>query len=73
MRIAATGIAVYLAYLEAHREQKIWLVFYIASAILFNPLLPIYLKNRGDWMPIDIVFGLLFIISSFIKPINKTI
>jgi hypothetical protein len=29
MRIAVTGIAAYWAYLEAHREQKLWLVAYI--------------------------------------------
>jgi hypothetical protein len=68
MRIAVTALSLYLGYIEINRQQKTWLVFYFASAIVFNPLVPIYLKNRGAWMPIDIAFGILFIFSSLRKP-----
>jgi hypothetical protein len=63
MRIAVTGIAGYLIYAESQKGHILWLVFYIASAIIFNPIIPIYLRHKQSWMPIDIIFGLIFLLS----------
>ena len=63
MKIAVTCIALYNAYESRNDVQKLWLIFFIAAAIVFNPLIPIYLGHRSIWMSIDILFALLFLIS----------
>ena len=37
-----------------------WLYVFIGIAILFNPVLPIYL-SKAIWIPIDIVVGILYL------------
>ena len=63
MKISVTLIALYNVYEIRDDTQKLWLIFFIAAAIVFNPLIPIYLRHRNSWMPIDIIFALLFLIS----------
>ena len=71
MKICITIIAAYNAYESRNDAQKLWLIFFVAAAIVFNPIIPIYLKTKGVWMPIDIVFGIIFLVSALI-PNNKS-
>jgi CDP-diglyceride synthetase len=64
MKIAVTAIAAYNAYESRNDVQKLWLIFFIAAAIVFNPFIPIYLKHRSAWMPVDIIFGIIFLLST---------
>lgn len=41
-----------------------WVIVFGIIAILFNPLIPIHLHNKYNWVLIDIVSGLLFIIKA---------
>lgn len=53
LRLANTGYAIYLAYqLFQHRPGNLAWSF-CAMAVLFNPILPIWLE-RETWMIIDI-------------------
>lgn len=63
LRLAICGIAAYFTFTALHQQKTwaTWLFGFIAA--LFNPLLPIYL-TREIWMPIDIICGAMFIISS---------
>lgn len=59
MRWVVCGIAIYIAY-KSFRWGKRWAIWLLgAIAILFNPILPIYL-SREAWQPIDIVCAILF-------------
>ena len=41
---------------------NIWSIIYGGMAILFNPLVPVYLHDKGAWVMIDIIAIILFII-----------
>ena len=41
---------------------NIWSIIYGGMAILFNPLFPVYLHDKGAWVMIDIIAIILFII-----------
>ena len=60
LRFVVCCVGAYIAYL-AYIRQKIWATWLFGFiAVLFNPLLPIYL-SRELWQPIDIICGILFI------------
>lgn len=65
LRWVVCGISIYIAY-KAYKWDRKWATWLFAGcAVLFNPILPIYL-TREIWQPIDIVCGLLFIVSAVI-------
>lgn len=69
VRFAATvgfGILAYLAY---EKGLKTEVVIYIVLAILFQPLLKIYL-GRALWNIVDVLIGIGLIVSIFI-PIHQ--
>jgi hypothetical protein len=56
--ICAAGIVV--AWVAWHSLAQ-WITWpFVAIAILFNPLVPVYLQ-RSTWRPIDILCGLAFL------------
>ena len=62
------------ALLVIHRNSKEWLfwsILFVGVAILFNPILPIYLYKRSIWMPLDIIVGVLFLLEGFLKKEKK--
>ena len=70
LRIAVTGVAVYYAYvLYNFKKQDIWFWGLIMTGILFNPIIPVYLKNKSTWGIIDVIVAIFFVI--FITKQNK--
>lgn len=59
----------YLAYQEYQKENKFLTFIYVALAILFQPLLKIYL-GRALWNIVDVVVGIFLIATIFIHPSN---
>ena len=56
-----TCIASILVAFQAFEKNTDWAkVVFIVIAILFNPLVPIYL-SRSIWIPLDIITAVLFI------------
>ncbi|MFA5967601.1 MAG: DUF6804 family protein [Patescibacteria group bacterium] len=56
------SIAVYYAYtLYDAKKLTGWLWTLVIIAILFNPLVPIYLNDKGLWGSIDVVVAILFV------------
>ena len=46
-----------------------WVVVFGLVAVLFNPLIPVYLYNKSTWAIIDGICGVLFLIKVFnLKP-----
>ncbi|MFC7356727.1 DUF6804 family protein [Jejudonia soesokkakensis] len=39
-----------------------WFITFLLIAIIFNPFLPIYLKEKSIWIPLDIISAICFII-----------
>lgn len=65
LRIAVTGLSVYLILNQEFTLSNNWRVFLIITAILFNPILPIYLDNKLIWQFIDGIVGVVFLLRAF--------
>jgi len=73
LRFVVCGVAVYVAFM-AYNWQKMWAVWLFGFiAVLFNPLIPIHL-SREIWQPIDVVCGVLFIVTAIVlnKPVKTS-
>lgn len=64
LRIAVTAVAIWGVFIAAQSEKTLWLWVFIAVAILFNPLFPIYL-TKYVWGFFDIGTAILLLISLF--------
>ena len=60
VRWAVTGMAVWSAVVAGGQQRTGWSVAFIATALLFNPLIPVYL-TRESWVPLDVAAMVLFI------------
>lgn len=72
LRFLVCGVSGYTAYIALELNKKSWVWIFGIIALLFNPLIPIYL-DKGTWQIIDIITAIFFIISLFSikKPNNK--
>jgi len=48
-----------------------WTIVFGLIAILFNPIVPIYLYVKDYWIPIDIVSGIVFLMSLISNKTNE--
>ena len=62
VRIIVTIGAVAATIQNSSNGINIWSIIYGGMAILFNPLVPVYLHDKGAWVIIDIIAIILFII-----------
>ena len=62
VRIAITIGAVIAAFQNSSNGINIWSIMFGIVAILFNPIIPVYLHDKGAWIMIDIIAMILFII-----------
>ena len=62
VRIIVTISAVAATIQNSSNGINIWSIIYGGMAILFNPLVPVYLDDKGAWVMIDIIAIILFII-----------
>lgn len=65
LRIVVTIGAVTVVVSEFKNRINFWIITFGLIAILFNPLIPIYLNNKSAWIPIDIICAVIFVIKSF--------
>lgn len=63
LRIIICVLAGFTAYIASELEKKPWLWIFVAIAILFNPIIPIYL-DKETWAIIDIIVAGLFMVST---------
>lgn len=48
--------------------MNVWVVLFALVAILFNPVVPIYLGDRSLWMPFNLAGGVLFAVAALRLP-----
>jgi len=65
LRFVVCSVTVYGTYFSAKLEKIGWVWTFGIIAILFNPLIPIYL-GKGTWQIIDLAVGILLLISIFV-------
>ena len=54
--------AVIAAFQNSSNGINTWSIMFGIVAIIFNPVIPVYLHDKGAWMVIDIITMILFII-----------
>ena len=68
LRWAVTAVALFVLWAAYVLERRLWIFLMAIIAILFNPIVPIYL-DKGTWVVIDFIVAGLFLASIFkIKP-----
>ncbi len=60
LRIVVTISAVLLVINEYKEGLGVWTIIFGAVAILYNPIIPIYLNSKTGWSFIDFWCGILF-------------
>ncbi len=60
----------YTAFILYERKDEAWTWIFVGIAILFNPIIPIYL-SREIWSVIDVIAAVLFGINMWLLK-NKT-
>lgn len=62
VRIIVTIGAVCVIINEPIKDLNFWRVSFGIIAVIFNPIIPIYLYDKSIWIPIDIIIAIMFII-----------
>lgn len=70
LRIVVCSYSAYLAVAAFSEDKRIWVFAFIAIAIVFNPLVPIYLEKE-IWIIIDILCAIYYVIVAIKSPIIK--
>jgi hypothetical protein len=65
LRIVGTVGSVAFVVTDYENGLDFWVIAFELIAILFNPLIPLYLHDKSAWMPIDVIVGMIFFIKSF--------
>jgi hypothetical protein len=65
LRIVVSIGAISVVVSEFENGINFWVISFGIITIIFNPLIPVYLGEKVDWIPIDIVTAIFFIIKSF--------
>jgi hypothetical protein len=66
LRILVTIGTIYIICAEVQKGITISTILFGLIAILFNPLLPIYLLDKSAWVPFDLISGIIFLIKAFL-------
>lgn len=70
VRICICLLSGYLAYKSWQEKINLWMWIFFIIAILFNPIIPIYL-GRTLWAIIDIIVAAVLIVSIFQLKLNE--
>ena len=71
LRIVITIGSIAILIKEVQKDVNLIGIAFIVLAILFNPIIPIYLYKKSIWMPIDIFSGFMFLIYGFKEKTKK--
>ncbi len=71
LRIVVCITAGIVIYSEFQSALTVWIIVFGIMAILFNPIIPVYLDNKGAWIPIDLICGIICLIKAFSKNNTK--
>ena len=64
LRIIVTIGAVAVLVAEFNNEFSFWVLVFGIIALVFNPIIPVYLNDKGTWVIIDLLTGILFLIKA---------
>jgi len=65
LRIITSTGAILIIVKEYNQEINYWIITFAIIAVIFNPIMPIYLNSKAAWTPIDLITGGVFLLKSF--------
>ena len=68
LRIVITVASVIVVFKDLDKGFNFWTVSFGLLAILFNPIIPIYLNSKEYWMPIDFIAASIFAVKFLLEP-----
>lgn len=66
LRWVVFGVGAYSAYIAVTFNRIPWAWCFGLISLFFNPLIPVWLRDKAIWIPIDIAVGIIFILSIFL-------
>ncbi len=70
LRLVVFGTTVYLSWLAYKSERHTWIWIFGFIALVFNPLIPLYL-GRDLWVVVDLLVAIFLIVSTFAFKLPK--
>ena len=67
LRIPVTVAAAIIVIRELNSGLSVWLIAFLITAIIFNPIFPIYFYEKAIWLPIDILAAFIFLLYTVMK------
>jgi hypothetical protein len=67
LRLVVTALAIWLCVAASRQQRTSWTVLGAGTALLFNPIIPVYL-NREIWLPIDLATAVLCVVAAIKLP-----
>lgn len=61
LRILVSIGAMIIVFQEVNRQRRRWSLPFLATAIVFNPVIPVYLYKKELWVLVDTGAAMLFI------------
>ncbi|UPK72265.1 DUF6804 family protein [Chitinophaga filiformis] len=71
LRILVFICALLLIRRSYQQHLVFWVFILLVIAVIFNPILPVYLYRKSSWIPIDIAAGILFLLKAILWDQNK--
>lgn len=65
LRLVVTIGSVAVVVAEMEKGITPWVIVFGLLALLFNPIIPVYLNDKDAWVPIDLIGGVLFFIKAY--------
>lgn len=60
LRLLITVASIVVIVNEPDKEVNAWKIIFGCIAVLFNPIIPIYLYDKSVWVVIDVVVAIVF-------------
>ena len=64
LRIIIFAVSIYVAIVNYNKNESGWVIAFCIIALIFNPLIPLYLYDKFTWMIIDIASGITFFMNA---------
>lgn len=65
LRIVVTLGALSVLFKEFQKDVNLLGIAFIGVAVFFNPIIPIHLHEKSQWIPVDLITGCLFLYYGF--------
>jgi membrane-bound ClpP family serine protease len=73
LRLTVTAGAILIVIAENKNKISIYTIVFGIVALLFNPVLPVYLYKKSIWIPIDTVCACLFVFYTIKSKSSKNV